>query len=251
LCLVQYLPEFLCFVIVDIQHKYVVFTEAQLNYCTKNMITVCLADKAVYSTRIVTCASSLFFQLTYSHNLCPSKILLKSETPLQHRYESTWIYHLPEVQHITLCCCKNNAWTSSATTLLKNGIILNVSRCLLTIDKFQTLSELLGNTQTSLEATKLHVPDQVTAISNHELHALQEAIPSDVERLEYVRSQISTPHRTIDLNSLLHTSRALNRHEHRTHWYLTAPAIPCTFSVIDILGCILKSYWYKLIPHCQ
>ena len=61
---------------------------------------------------------------------------------------------------------------------------------------------------------------------------------------------MATPHQTNDLDSLLHTSRALKRHEYRTDWYLTALAIPCTLSVITILGYITKSYWYKLIPHC-
>jgi hypothetical protein len=135
------------------------------------------------------------------------------------------------------------------TTLEGNGIILNASRCLLTANKFQTLPELLGNAQATLDKTSPYVPNHVATISKQELRTLQAAVPPDVEQLEYVQSRMATPHQTIDLDSLLHTSRALNHHEHRTDWYLTALAIPCTLSVITILGYILKSYWYKLIPH--
>ena len=88
---IQYLPEFLYFGINDIQHNYVLYTEAELNHCTKGIITVCPVDKAMFSTRVVTCASSLFFQSPDSHISCPRKVLLNHQTPLLHRYESIWI----------------------------------------------------------------------------------------------------------------------------------------------------------------
>ena len=237
---IQYLPEFLYIGINDIQHNYVLYTEAELNHCTKGIITVCPADKAIYSTCVVTCASSLFFQLPDSHISCPRKVLLNPQTPLLHHYESIWIYHLPEVQHVTLCCW-NNPWTSTTTTLEVNGIILNASRCLLTANKFQMLPELLGNAQATLHNTSPYVPNHAAAISKQELRTLQAAIPPEVEQLEYVQSRMATPHQTIDLDSFLHTSRALNRHEYRINWYLTALAIPCALSILTILSYIKKS----------
>ena len=207
------------------------YTEAELNHSTKGIITVCPADKAIYSTRVVTCASNLFFQSPDIHTSCPRKVLLNPQTPLLHRYESIWIYHLPEVQHVTVRCW-NNAWTSTATTLEGNGIILNASRCLLTANKFQTLPELIGNAKATLDKTRPYVPNHVAAISKQELRTLEPAIRTEVEQLEYVQSRMATLHQTIDLDSLLHTSRALNRYEYRTNWYLTALAIPCTLSVM-------------------
>ena len=63
---------------------------------------------------------------------------------------------------------------------------------------------------------------------------------------------MAKPHPTTDLDSLLHTSRALIRHEYRIKWYVTALAIPCALSILTILGYITESYWYvyKLIPRC-
>jgi hypothetical protein len=111
-------------------------------------------------------------------------------------------------------------------------------------NKFQMLPELLGNAQATLGKTSPYVPNHIAAISRQELRTLQAAVPPEVEELEYVQSRMATSHQTTYLDSLLHTSRALNRHEYRTNWYLTALAIPCALSILTIIGYITKSYWY-------
>ena len=69
----------------------------------------------------------------------------------------TWIYHLPERQHVVLRCWKDKAWTSSTHILYGNGVIYSKSQCLLTTDKFQTLQDIIGNTQATIDPTKLYV----------------------------------------------------------------------------------------------
>jgi len=122
----------------------------------------------------------LYFQTTESQNFCERRLLLHHKTPIRQRYESTWIYHLPERQHVVLRCWKDKAWTSSTHILYGNGVIYSTSQCLLTTGKFQTLPDIIGNTQATIDPTKLYVPDQIAIVANHELQALEEAIPSEI-----------------------------------------------------------------------
>ena len=69
----------------------------------------------------------------------------------------TWIYHLPERKHVVLRCWKDTAWTSSTHILYENGVVYSTSQCLLTTDKFQILPDIIGNTQATIDPTKLYV----------------------------------------------------------------------------------------------
>jgi hypothetical protein len=78
---------------------------------------------------------------------------------------------------------------------------------------FQTLLDIIGNTQATIDPTKLYVPHQVAIVMNYELQTLEEAIPSEIAQLDDVRSRIAIPHRIIDMDSLLSTSRITTRRE--------------------------------------
>jgi hypothetical protein len=58
---VQYKPNYLYFGFNEIQHSYTLFTEAEVNRCIGGSVAMCPADKAIYTTKVVTCESSLFF----------------------------------------------------------------------------------------------------------------------------------------------------------------------------------------------
>jgi len=90
---VQYLPEFFA---------QLYFVYRSRIYCMQNNITICPADKVIYSTQLMTCELSLFFQTMDSLNLCHRKLLLHHTTPLLQHYDSTLIYPFPESQHIIL-----------------------------------------------------------------------------------------------------------------------------------------------------
>jgi len=72
---------------------------------------------------------------------------------LQHHH-STWLYHLPEEQHINLRCWKNVTWTSTTKQLKGNGFIHGTYNFLLTSDKFQTFTRISGIFKTAIEAEK-------------------------------------------------------------------------------------------------
>ena len=73
--LLQYLPEFLSFGIDTVQHKYILFTEAELSNCTQSSLTVCPANAEIYSTQMKICELSLYLQTTDSQNLCRRRLL--------------------------------------------------------------------------------------------------------------------------------------------------------------------------------
>jgi len=176
---------------------------------------------------------SLYFQTTDSQNLCHRRLLLHHKTPFLQNYESTWIHHLPERQHVVLRCWNDKAWTSSTHILCGNGVIYITSHCQLTTDKFQTLPDIIGNTQATIDQRKLYAPDQVAIVTNHELQTLEEAIPSEIAQLDEGRSRVALPRRIIDMNSLLSTSRITTIILAPCHTYNplfdNSPSIHCVF----------------------
>jgi len=194
---------------------------------------------------------SLYFQTTESQNLCERRLLLHHKTPILQRYESTWSYYLPERQHVVLRCWKDKAWTSSTHILYGNGVIYSTSQCLLTTDKFQTLPDIIGNTQATIDPTKLYVPDQVAIVANHELQALEEAIPSEIAQLDDVRFRVAIPRRLIDMDSLLSTSRITTRREQRSYWHLVTLSVLCVITVLAFIVYSLKPYTHKMFARCM
>ena len=199
----QYSLDFLYFSLDNIQRKYILFTEADLSHCTTSSITVCPANKAIYSTHIVMCESSLFFQTADDHSLCQRKLLLHYRTPTLQRHGSVRAYHFPEQQHVTLRCWKSGAWTSRTAVLSGSGVLYNASGCSVAVSGFQTLQELLGDTQATPDAPRLYVPDKSAVIAGHELQALEEMVPSEIVRLD----EVTAPRQITDVNSLFHANR--------------------------------------------
>ena len=108
------------------------------------------------------------------HNLCRRKLLLHYRTRILQRHGSVWVYHFPEQQHVTLRCWKNGAWASRTEVLSGSGVLYNSSVCSVTASVFQTLPEILGNTEATPNAPQLYVPDKIAVIAGHELQALEE-----------------------------------------------------------------------------
>jgi hypothetical protein len=243
---VQYLPEFPYFGIDNIQHNYILFTQEELSYCNINSISICPAHIPIFNNRLISYESSLFFQTADSRNLCQRKILLKHTTPLLHRYGSSWIFHLPGNKLAILRCHTNNGSTTYTRTLQGNGITFDASACLLTTDQFQTPREILGTAQFALDATEIYVPDQVPIATNHEIQELQEAIPSEVQRLSDITFRLAKPRRVVYMHSLPNTSRTLDRHEQRSNWHLITLLSLDIINILNILGYFLKTRRSKL-----
>jgi hypothetical protein len=170
---IQYLLAFLYFGIDHIKRNSILFTEVEFSYCIHGSVTVCPANKAINSTRLITCEASLFFQTTDSLELCRRRLLLHHTTPLLQRYDTALIYHLPENQYVVLRCWKNGTWVPTSKQLKGSGLIYNSSECLLTADAFQALPQMIGNAGTTHDATQLYVPDRTTIVTNHNFKHLK------------------------------------------------------------------------------
>jgi len=73
--------------------------------------------------------------------------------------------------------------------------------------EFKTLLELQGDTQATLDAPRLYVPDNIADIAGHELLALEELTTPEFRRLEDFELDISAPRHITDVNSLLQVNQ--------------------------------------------
>ena len=60
---VQYSLDFPYLGIDSIQRNYILLTETDSKIFTESCVTMCPANRAVFSTRVINCESSLFFQM--------------------------------------------------------------------------------------------------------------------------------------------------------------------------------------------
>ena len=72
---VQYSIDFPSFAIDISQREYLLFTEEDYHRCEAGTITICPANMAIYSVQIVTCESSIYFQITNYKRPCRRKLL--------------------------------------------------------------------------------------------------------------------------------------------------------------------------------
>jgi hypothetical protein len=207
---------------------------------------VCPANTAICSTHVVTCEYALFFQTADNYNLCQRNLLLHYRTPVLQRHGSLWVYHFPERQQVTLRRWRNDAWTSSSEILFGSAVFHNASKRSLTADGFQTLSELLGDTQATLDATRMYVPDKIAVIASHELQTLGEMLPAEIGRLDEIQ-----PHQVVDVNSPLHVSRASKRREQQSHWHLIILTILCVSNILGFICYYRRSCLYEKTLNCQ
>jgi len=81
----------------------------------------------------------------------------------------------------------------------------------------------------------------------HELQTIEKTMPSEVEQLDEIQSQVTAPHR-MNIGPFLHFSRISDQRERQWRWYLTITTALC---VLVTLGFVLYSqrsyHWYLWI----
>jgi hypothetical protein len=94
------------------QRDYILMTAADVQKCDAGSITICLADRALYDIRSITCESKLYFQTTTKDGPCKRSLMLHSETPTLLRHGEMWIYHFLSQHQVTIRCPRDNVWVT-------------------------------------------------------------------------------------------------------------------------------------------
>jgi hypothetical protein len=95
-----------------------------------------------------------------------------------------------------------------------------------------------------------YVPDKVGIIADHELSILQEAVPSAAAQIDNLISNITTPHVTNDVNTMLHVHHTLAQRKQGSSWYIISLEIFGTLIVPLLLIFLLQPYCCRLITLC-
>jgi len=243
---IQYSVDHAYFGLNDNQRDYILLTEAQFNYCTKGSIVMCPASIAIYHNQMLTCEESLFFQNTNHHQLCQRKLLLQHQTPILQQHGALWAYFFPEQQTVTLRCLNNENQPTRTLSLHGPGLIHNLSTCYITSTNLRTLPELTGLQQAKLEPPNIYLPNNASAITNYDVHQLENILPVDTARIDYIASQQKERRRTFDVDSLFHVHETTQQHEQRTQRLVILTTTICITIILGILCFTLYSHCLKL-----
>ena len=180
------------------------------------------------------------------------RLLLHHKTPILHLYESTWIYHLPERKHVVLRCWRDKVWTSSTPILYGNGVIYNTSQCLHTADKFQTLLDIIGNTQATIDYRPHKTICARPSSHRHEPRTANTRWGDTCRDCPAWRRQILNPDTSPNYRHGFTSQHEqdYNQTEQGSYWHLITLTVPC---VITVLACVvysLRSYTHKIMAHC-
>jgi hypothetical protein len=79
-------------------------------------------------------------------------------------------------------------------------------------------------------------------LSNHGTQQLEEIIPTDNRALDEMRSQVTAPRQTLDVDCLHRAHHSFSLREKQTHYHLLILTVDCTVTIIGILCLLLRSY---------
>jgi len=94
---------------------------------------------------------------------------------------------------------------------------------------------LHGTTQSDLDFPKIYLPYNIPIATDHEIQQLQELTPKAVQQLEEIRSKVTAPQHTFELDSLLHIDQTSLLQERRTNWFITISTSLCTILFLSII----------------
>ena len=248
--LIRYQIDFPYFGLNHNQHDYVLLNEADLHRCTVSTTTVCPANMAVYSTQIVSCESSLFFQTADNYRVCQKSLIVSLSMPTLLSHESTWLYCFPDPQLVTLHCWTNNTWTTYTKTLIGTGMMVDTSGCSMSTNTLRTIPKLLGKARSSSSTPLLYAPDKIPVEADYEMQALEEIKSLEVMRLDDVMARMKTRQRTLDVDTLLHIRQSSVQQKQQTYWYFIVTIESCSVTLLAVLCLSLRVRIYNFLLRC-
>ena len=86
-----------------------------------------------------------------------------------------------------------------------------------------------------MDATILHLPDNITVITDFELQQLVDIPPLEIQKLRDIHNKVATSLQTYDVESLSHTRQTTLFQVKRTTYLVTITTSLCAFTIVGIL----------------
>ena len=177
--------------------------------------------------------------------LCKRSLLLNYKTPTLQKHGATWVYHLQTRQEVTFRCPHGTSWATYSRTLLGGGLIHNATTCAVATEQIRTLPELRQTDYVHLDTPTCHVADLTPSLKLHEAPQIKEDLPAAVKDLDN-KARLATPLHSLDLDTYFQTRHSSRPRENQSHWYPIITTTICTFTIVLLLGSILRSRLYRL-----
>jgi hypothetical protein len=216
-CLIDY-PYF---GIHNSQLDCLLLTEEQYSHCTSGNIVISPIYTANYNARTLSCASSLYFQNSNNYRLCNRELPLHQQTPLPQKHGAHWVYYFPEERTVTVHSSEPTGQLTRTVSLHGPGLLHNVTSYHISSCELRSLPGVRGSTQTELDSSNFYVPSRIANITDHEAQRLEEIVPPDIKKLDYVSSHVLTQKQSYDVDTLFQPHRNTKQHERQLQWYTT------------------------------
>jgi len=105
---------------------------------------------------------------------------------------------------------------------------------------------LRGSMQTELNTPHIFLPDKVPIISQHESHQLQELTMPTLQALDSIRSHLTTPLHSIDIDSLLHIHQTSRNSQTEIRWHKFVIILTTIILLLGLLYFLLRSHFDKM-----
>ena len=219
-----------------------------LERCNTGSIQICPAEMALFDSQVLTCMSSLYFQMSGNSNLCRRDVLLHYNTPTLQRHGPTWFYYFPNEQQVIIRCPNGTEWTTYHETLHDGGLIHGAETCSIASREVRTLPELGRNQLTRLDTLTIHIPELSTVLVDQETPRIEEAFPTATKEIDAIKTRLATQPRELDMNTLLHVQRtSIQRDEHQ-HWYHIVTLSFCSITILLIISYLICSRCRSTFP---
>ena len=99
-----------------------------------------------------------------------------------------------------------------------------------------------------LDAPRLYLSDEVSAVASHELARIEAAMPPETTGLDYVKARLVTPRQSFDVDTLLNVHQKSEHAARESYWLRLATIIACITTIALLL--FSRSYFRILILRC-
>ena len=238
---VQLMVDFPYLLIGDSKQRYLLYTQADVERCTGKSISVCPVDTQVYSTAVLTCELSLFFQKEEVRNLCARVVMSSNYPPKFTRHQQDWIYSISIEQRVELKCSKNNTWITTRIRIHGNGILRNASSCYIVGQNFQLYPTVHGRSAAAVTRDEQLVIQHVDPISLEEQRILLGGPTPDTSELDRI-SVDKMKMQSFDNILNIHGTNIQKSRQYYFYLYILIPSLVIVLCIV--ISCYGKPFWF-------